>query len=71
MHAPIDGDMLLHRADAVLAATRQLRDQLSDQIAAARNQCRRARQRQAFQSGLDPAIAISLLVRQSFGDEAI
>jgi hypothetical protein len=68
MHAPVKRDRLLDQADAAIATNRQLRDQLSDAIAAARTQRRHARQVKAFQSGLSPAAAISLLVRRDYAD---
>lgn len=63
MQAPLKRDPLLDQADAAMANARHLRDQLSDRIAIAHDQCRRTQQRQILQTELDPALSISLLVR--------
>jgi hypothetical protein len=65
MHEPVGRNSLLHQADAAIATARQLQRQLSDNVAAAYAQCRRARQAKTFQAGLDPVMAISLLVRRN------
>ena len=68
MHAPTNPDLLLDRADAALAEARQLRRERLECIAAGRAERRRAEQTRTFQSGLDAAIAISLLIRRDCPD---
>jgi hypothetical protein len=61
MHAPRDQDDVLKRADAALSAARQLRRELSDQVAAGLAESRRAQRVKILQSGLTPFLAIALL----------
>lgn len=64
MHAPVSRLELLDRADAAIAAAHRLEQEALDRIAVAYAELRRAEQARALQAGLDPPVAISLLVRQ-------
>ena len=68
MDTPTNRDQLLDRADAALAAARRLQRELSDNIARGDAECRRAKQTEILQSGLNPVLAISLIVRRNHRD---
>jgi hypothetical protein len=61
-------DALIAQADEVLENAYRLRNELDWNRARAQAICRRARQHQAFQLGLYPAVSISLFVRKELAD---
>jgi hypothetical protein len=71
MHAPVKRDILRDQADDAIKTACRLQSELSRTVAAAYAQCRRMEHWQTLQSGLSPAVAISLLVRARVGDQFV
>jgi hypothetical protein len=61
-------DDLLSRADSAMMEARHLRAELSQKIATGHAIRRRFQQQKTIMSGLDPAVAISQLVRAHIED---
>ncbi|MBR0776920.1 hypothetical protein JQ625_18955 [Bradyrhizobium diazoefficiens] len=70
MQKPVQRSTLLDQADHAIATARRLQGELAEVCAAAQAQRRRREHWKTLQSGLLPAVAISLGVRARAGDQA-
>jgi hypothetical protein len=70
MDAQAERDVLLDRANDAIATANRQRAELWRNIGSGRRECKRGKQWQTLQSGLAPAVAISLCVRAQMADRS-